>query len=152
MAIPQPPSTDSIPVAHALGRRGVVLILLGVMEIFRGVTVWSGIRWEDDYAPVFNAIPLPLRSGLWIAFGVVGIICALSPRRLDWQAAGFAVLVLMPIERAAGHLWAWMAWLIPGSPGGDGYGWAWAGWWLCGSAVIWVMSQWDEDIPRLRGQ
>src|SRR5574343_210073 len=82
----------------------------------------------------------PRRAALaWIALGHAGMAAWTTDARLTialgalWPRAetvAYTIAVLMPIERAAGHLWSWAHHLIPGHPPGDPLGW--------GPALLWA--------------
>lgn len=71
--------------------------------------------------------PLHLRVTLWAVTGLIIALGALWPRA---ETVAYTIAVLMPIERAAGHLWSWAHHLIPGHPPGDPLGW--------GPALLWA--------------
>ena len=53
----------------------------------------------------------------------------------------------MPVERFLAYLGSWVVFLHPGGPSGDGFAFAWAAFWGLFAALIWVLSQVDEDVP-----
>ena len=95
-----------------------------------GMAAWVSdprLALDPDRAILWEAWPLMLRTCLWVLSAVVVAFGAWRPR---WETVAFAVAMVMPIERAVGHLWSWAHHLIPGSPPGDPTGW--------GPAVVWV--------------
>lgn len=144
-----PEARPDIPVRHFverhLGTRGTLLMLLGLMEISRGIAVWSELIAPPDTAVFFQFIPLPIRAALWCTCGLIAI--ATSFGRTRRQSTGFAALIIMPVERFCAYLGSWVVFLHPGAPSGDGFAFAWAAFWGLFAALIWVLSQVDEDVP-----
>ena len=82
---------------------------------------------DPDKAILWEAWPANFRAALWLIMGALVLVGAFS-RRLE--VAAFALAVVMPFERAVGHLWSWWQWVIPEDPGGDPRGLAFALVWL----------------------
>lgn len=85
-----------------VGRKGLFLILFGNIwcligySYLTGKTSSSGLR---NLVAVLDTLPLTVQNwgAVWIAAGLLGIVCALTRH----MTAGFAVLVAMPSWWAA---------------------------------------------------
>ena len=82
---------------------------------------------DPGRAILFEAMPIPVRVALWASAALIVAVGALCPR---WEPLAFAAAMVMPIERAAGHLWSWAHHIMPGHPPGDPLGF--------GPAVVWA--------------
>jgi len=137
-----------------LGRRGAVLLILGVIWLFIGISIIA-----DPYAGgsrnqglFHEESPSWLRATLWITTALFALSAAWRPagRRDDW---GYMALILMPTVRAMSFLWAWLINLFGGQ--GDPVGWL--GFIVWGTVVILVytISGWPETpsfILPIEGQ
>lgn len=130
-----------------IGRRGTFLLLVGILWVLQGVaigtTVPSSTTAVGAYVLLHEQVPVPVRVGLWVASGLIGIIAAfaLSPERDRW---GYVAVVLMPLERAFSFLVGYVAHLAPGI---DGYppGLRAGTVWLAVAAAIMVVAGWPES-------
>lgn len=114
------------------------LALLGVIALGVAGSIDPGFVGDPDRAVLYEALAPNVRAGLWTACGLVSIAGAIRHR---WQWIGYAAAVLMPVERAASHLWAWLAWIIPGVPSqGSPDGLAHAVTWAAYAALIGVLA------------
>lgn len=51
---------------------------------------------------------------------------------------------------SSGTPWSLVAWIVPGSPGGDPWAWAWMTWWGCLLWLLWLIARWvGEDADAL---
>ena len=101
-----------------------------------GMAAWVSdprLALDPDRAILWEAWPADLRAALWLIMGALVLVGAFS-RRLEVSA--FALTVIMPFERAIGHLWSWWQWIIPEDPGGDPRGLALALVWLSFAGFI----------------
>ena len=101
-----------------------------------GMAAWVSdprLTLDPDRAILFEAMPIPVRVALWASAALTVAIGALCPR---WESVAFGAAMIMPIERAAGHLWSWVHHLLPGAPPGDPLGWGLALVWACTAALI----------------
>jgi len=128
--------------AH-LGRRGGVLLILGVIWVFIGISTIL-----DPYAGVgrnrglfHEALPVWLRATLWIGTALLALSSAwrVAGRRDDW---GYMALILMPTVRAMSYLWAWLIDLFGGH--GDPTGWLGALVWATLAILVYTISGWPE--------
>lgn len=128
-----------------LGRRGWVLLLIGVLWI---ITAWAVYQMPyPTWRPraLHEYIPHIIREGLWIATGLVAIWAAFL-RRPGADRWGYFALIVMPAERV-------LSWLFSGVI-------TLGGWlpmptiWLCvANMTVWlvvalllmVMAGWRED-------
>ena len=110
------------PRSHAL------LLAAGVHFGMGGSIIGTvGHLHDPDKAILWEAWPADLRATLWLTIGTLVLVGAFSHRM---EVAAFALAVVMPFERAVGHLWSWWQWVIPEDPGGDARGLALALVWL----------------------
>lgn len=131
--------------AARLGRRGGVLLILGGIWFFVGVSTIT-----DPYAAggpqlglFHQALPSWLNATLWMGTSLSAMSAAWRPagRRDDW---GYMALILMPTVRAASYTWAWLLHLIPGGPDGAPNGWLGAIVWGTVVILIFTISGWPE--------
>ena len=101
-----------------------------------GMAAWVSdprLTLDPDRAILFEAMPIPVRVALWASAALTVAVGALWPR---WESVAFGAAMVMPIERAAGHLWSWAHYIMPGYPPGDRLGWGPALLWLSVAALI----------------
>ena len=101
-----------------------------------GMAAWVSdprLNLDPGRAILFEAMPIPVRVALWASAALTVAAGALWPR---WESVAFGAAMVMPIERAAGHLWSWAHHLLPGAPPGDPLGWGPALVWLSVAALI----------------
>jgi len=129
-----------------IGRRGAVLLILGVIWLFIGISIIA-----DPYAGggrsqglFHEALPTWLRATLWITTALFALSAAwrVAGRRDDW---GYMALILMPTVRAMSFLWAWLVHLIPGPPDGDPTGWLGFIVWGTVTVLVYTISGWPES-------
>jgi uncharacterized membrane protein YphA (DoxX/SURF4 family) len=115
-------------------RRHALLLAAGV-HFGMGGSIFgtSGYLHDPDKAILWEAWPADVRAALWLAMGVFVLVGVFSRRM---EVAAFALAVVMPFERAIGHLWSWWQWVIPEDPGGDPRGLAFALVWLSFAGFI----------------
>ena len=119
---------------HIAPRRHALLLAAGVHFGMGGSILGTvGYLHDPDKAILWEAWPADVRAALWLTIGTIVLMGAFS-RRLE--VAAFALAVVMPFERAVGHLWSWCQWVIPEDPGGDPRGWAFAVVWLAFAGFI----------------
>lgn len=130
-------------VLRHLGYRGIALILLGCNWALIGAQLASETarKIDPDAAILHELIPTPVRVWLWVGCGAAAITCALANRL---QGLGFALALVMPVERAVSHAWSWQAHVVPGEPGGAPDAWALSLRWLVIVALVLLMSRWRE--------
>lgn len=121
------------------GYRGSALIVLGVTWTLFGISVLIQPATEARPFVLHEMLPLPLRAGLWIAAGLVGIAIGLRGAHHD-DTVGMVALMLMPLERCASFTVSWLAYVITlGAdtlhPSIDVQGWS-HGWY---GAAIWLL-------------
>lgn len=115
-------------------RRHALLLAAGVHVGMGGSILGTvGYLHDPDKAILWEAWPADIRAALWLTIGAFILVGAFS-RRLEVSA--FALAVIMPFERAVGHLWSWWQWVIPEEPAGDARGLAYALVWLSFAGFI----------------
>ena len=110
-------STTLLPVVAALGIKGLLLGLLGVLFAIAGASVETALAGAYNIAQFFGRewgkakkpASVPLFTGLWIAMLVAGMLIAMSgvnPIKIVESSVIFAIVVLpftyLPILRVAG--------------------------------------------------
>lgn len=91
---------------RALGRRGVVLGLLGLVWIFTGVSILV-TPGAHNYL-MLDIVP-PVRASAWVIAGLVAIACAGLPQGDDrW---GFAALYIPALYRFLAYLYGFEDWI-----------------------------------------
>ena len=125
-----------------LGRRGMMLLLLGGLWIWLGLNVpmtpahvpglWHTFIWE------------PVWIAEWVVPGLVALVFAW--RTVDWP--GWALLMLAPIIRASSLISGWVMWMLP--DGIEGYP---MGLWqsilyLFMIGVVGICAGWPDYPPR----
>jgi len=131
------------PAPH-LGRRGGVLLILGVIWVFIGIStiVDPSAGFGADHQGLFHeGLPSWLRATLWIGTALFALSSAwrVAGRRDDW---GYMALILMPIVRTASYAWAWLIHLTGGH--GDPTGWLGALVWATLAILVFTISGWPE--------
>ncbi len=128
-----------------LGKRGEVLLLLGIAWILIGIGAAIVPPPAEDL--LFLHIPVPIRAALWCGTGLVAIGYAWMPRvRSDgW---GFVALYLMPAVRAVSYFIAWVDFTADGRSGYR-YGWLSALFYTVFIGIVVVCAGWREPPPLL---
>lgn len=127
------------------GKRGEVLLLLGVAWILIGIGALIIPPLPGDL--LFLRIPMPVRAALWWGTGLLALVYAWMPRNRD-DSLGFLALYVMPLERAVSYLIAWIDFTIDGV-GGYRYGWLSALFYAVFIGVVMVCAGWREPPPLL---
>ena len=121
------PSTRRRTPGSLTARRWALLwVALGHL----GMAAWVSdprLTINPDRAILWESWPVHLRVSLWVLSALIVITGACWPR---WESVAFGAAMIMPIERAAGHLWSWAHHIMPGHPPGDPIGF--------GPAVVWA--------------
>lgn len=140
-------------VCARLGRRGLVLTMLGAIWVLVGLsTLTTPARPEYTLLELF-AVP---RGAAWVVTGIVAMVYAWRPQGEDRR--GFLALYVMAAYRCAAYLLGWVAWVVDGvsMPGGPGEqnGVFGALAWAAVVTLIVIISGWSEShrpVPR-RGE
>lgn len=107
------PRRHYIRMTSELGRRGTVLVLLGIVWIFQGVTiVLTPTPSTYELLSGYDAI----RSAAWFITGALAIVFARIPQGFD--AVGFVSLYIMAAYRIFAYTFSFALWLLP-SEGGN---------------------------------
>ena len=132
-----------------LGRRGVVLFILGIAWTLIGVanvTDPTGFADNSNGHLIHLGIDPRVRLAWWAVAGVLAIVYSFVPPRHS-DAIGFAALVVPAAIRCASYGWGWLMYVIPGDDPGDSAGWVGALVWLCILAFIVTVAGWREPPP-----
>lgn len=126
---------------NGLSRRALALTCIGAFFLLQGMQALGSELSNPDWAILYEAIPRPVRAGMWTAAGLATVIWAWSRQR-QWVAVVAAVI--MPIERIISYLWSALQWFIPGPPGGSLWSLLTAAMWAAMVALILVIAGWVE--------
>ena len=135
-----------------VGKRGQVLILLGIIWISLGAgLVIAGEPPHYAQIKLFTWVPLDLRIVGWVGSGSIALACAWRPRIFHDDQIGYLALYVMPAWRCVAYLYGWLdSWLPLG--GGAGYprGWISAAVWGAITGLIIILSDWPDPIKVRR--
>lgn len=127
-----------------LGRRGAILLCYG--------TVWTAIGWGQIVQPqpdqrglklLLDILPLPVWGSLWIAAGLIAVVCAWAPPGRD--APAFLALPLIVVPWMASYFAAWLFGDFP-------RGWAASAVWAAITVPVLVVAGWQEPPRRKRAE
>ena len=137
------PRRHYVRATNYLGRRGVVLALLGVIWIFQGATVLLTPPAPDYY--LLSNFELARAVG-WIVTGGIAIAYATRPQGDD--APGFLSLYVMAAFQAGAYAAGFVAWITPGGADGNPRGIVGVFSWLVILLAIVVMAGWHEPARQ----
>ena len=84
-------------VAAHLGRRGAVLLLLGLTWAVQGIALLVD-SWAPITLPTLQVIaPTGIRAAMWIAPGLIGVLGAVCKR---WDPTAFVAIIAVPVFMA----------------------------------------------------
>lgn len=137
-----------------LGRRGVILMILGLVWVLTGVGIVANpvVREAGVFIPHENLLPDMFRAAAWGLSGLVAVWAALR-RRCD-DTPGYIAIMVMPLERTFSYLVAYLIYVISGwlEPHVDsitqtGYerGWIAAGTWFAVVTLVHIVAGWRES-------
>lgn len=151
-----PPPTERSTVMRWLGRRGIVLLLIGISWVVTGtgIAVVPADRFTPPGPPEG---PLQFMDGrpwtglVWIVCGVVAIGAALVRRRIAGEDAyGFAALAVSAAMFCIAYLWSFGLYLYEAFGGGPPHGRATAivGAVVYASAIVFILitAAWPDPI------
>ena len=129
------PRSAALPAWGRIPPRRHALVLTAILHAGMAGSIigTTGYLHDPDKAILWEAWPANVRGSLWLIMGAIVLAGAILPRIEVWA---FTAAVIMPFERAVGHAWSWLQWIIPEDPGGDERGWAFALAWLALSGFI----------------
>lgn len=127
----------------AIGRRGTVLLLLGLIWLFSGLSVFTAPESTSYSLLQSNEL---LRGGAWIFTGLVAIVTARVPPGRD--AWGFLALYFMAAYRVAAYAIEFLEWMFPGGNGGNPRGIVGALAWITILILIVVVAGWKEPTEE----
>ena len=127
---------------NRLGRRGAMLLLLGLVHILIGVGVF--IRPPVTTRGSFlTLVPEPIQAAAWVLCGIVAVVWAF--RRLDYL--GWLALYVMPSLRVLTYAGAWAVYIISGGTDGAENAWYTAVLHLPLILAVLICSGWREYRP-----
>jgi len=132
-----------------LGRRGLVLLMFGLVWVGQGFAVRQQPYSIGDHPVLaFEYVPVAVRVALWLVSGLFAVYVALtgSPER---DRHGYTVLVVLPIERSLSYAFGWVEYMLP-TEGGYAGGLRGALTWLGVTVAIMVIAGWPE--PQRQGR
>lgn len=125
------------PRTFRVGRRGLVLLILGAFDLVYGWSLMSlpvpsssSAAWREHYAPGW------VWGGAWLLAGVVILGSAPLVRDIAGYVAGIAIKVLWGLQT----IWSWAF-------GGVDRGWISGLVWLAFAGLVWVIAGWRENPP-----
>lgn len=124
---------------HSLGRRGVVLALLGVTWILQGVGTVAAPPNPRYY--LLDSFDI-FRTTAWVVTGAIALYYARRPQGFD--IPGFVALYFMCAFRTVAYGAAFVAWLLPGGVEGDARGIVGVFSWATIIFLLVVVSGWTE--------
>lgn len=135
-----------------IGRRGAVLIVLGVVWTLYGTALIAGLArapYPDEAYVWHEQIPPSVRGLLWIVSGLVAAWWASSrPPHDRW---GFATIIVMPTVVFGSFATSFVVWLFtPGESPGAGNTVLPALTWLAVCLLIGAIAGWGEPRPLPR--
>lgn len=132
--------------ADHIGRRGNMLLLMGCVWVFMGLSLIFGkeLTHPAEAFVLHQSIPPEIRGLAWIGSGATAITCAF----LEVDRIGFAGLTFMPALRCGSFGTAWFASLIPGGEVGLESGWSGLLVWGVIILVIVNAAGWAEPLYR----
>jgi hypothetical protein len=125
-----------------IGRRGTILACYGLVWILYGYG--QLISPQPDQRGLrlsLRLMPLDAWAWLWIAAGVLAVVCAWAPPGRD--AAAFVGLVLIVVPWTASYLVTWLLGEYP-------RGWVAAAIWTVITVPVMVVAGWPEPPRRKR--
>lgn len=127
---------------RTIPRRRAALLLIGLMHLamIPGI-VFRAAAPNPDLAILHTLMPVWLRASLW---GTSGLLCLFMALHHRAEAMGWAVAMLMPLERAVSYLWSGVQWIIPGWPPGAAASFGTALMWAVIAGLIWLMAGWPD--------
>lgn len=133
-----------------VGRRGTVLLMLGVVWLLLGYSVFLSMDIPTG-APEGGfhlSIPADVRGLLWTLTGVTAMCAAFRPPGFS-DAFGWTALYVMPAVRTVSYLSGWLDWIVPfGTPGHE-RGWVPAITWAVIVVLIATCAGWPEPARVL---
>lgn len=99
--------------------RGFGFLLCGFIWLVMALGIYQGYSGTDPAAP-HTQIPFILREMVWVVPGVMAFVAAYHPR---WHGVTLSLLIVAPLIRVFSYAWAWLMFMIPGTPPGRESGW-----------------------------
>lgn len=125
-----------------IGRRGAVLLILGIVWIVYGYTIGT-VPHAVGALGILDKIPTAVWAAMWIGCGAVAAGHCGVTRAHDGR--GFTLLAIPPAVWAFGLWWAEVTYLA--GVGGTPYSWAAAIIWTGLAALVVIVAGWVEP-PR----
>lgn len=131
-------------------RRARVLRILASLWLLIGVVVAvSDSAIDPGDAIAYEALPIWLRTAMWVSTALVALAASY---RIRWQDWGWWALATMPAERALSHAWSVLHSMIPGDPPGTtAEGVASLLLWVGITHLVLTLAGWDEDTTVAEG-
>jgi hypothetical protein len=126
---------------RALGRRGGVLLVFGVMYAVLGVKAFVEPTLDDGRFVLYAMLPVAARALLWLIPAALALGSLILRKRVG-DGAGFAALVLPAGTMAFSYVWSAVAHLFGITDWA--FGWSSASIWLLILALILIVSGWGE--------
>lgn len=148
------PPADVV-LTERVGRRGVLLIILGVLWMMVGVVVSEPkdrfSRPGPDSGPMHYMDEAPWFPLVWLAGGALAVVCALLRARLRRDDYGFNGLAIPPAASTLMYAASWSTHLVTGNYGRP-TAWAPAVLFALATGLVLFLSGWsDMRDPHLIG-
>lgn len=129
---------------NILGRRGIILILLGIVWISQGVSI---IILPTPSPYLLLDLWDPFRAIGWVVTG--GVAIAFARTKQGFDAFGFLALYVMGAYRILAYLYNFALWTV-GNPEGNSRGIIGVFSWLTIIILIMVIAGWREEEKEER--
>jgi hypothetical protein len=130
---------------RALGRRGGILLLLGLMYGVLGVKAWIEPVSDEGRYLLYTYLPEPIRVSLWLIPAAIALGTLALRGRTGTDAPGFVALIIPAGAMAFSHIWSTVGYLLGVTPWA--FGWSSATIWLLVLSLILIVSGWGEVRP-----
>lgn len=135
---------------RAVGRRGLVLAVIGIVWLLYGASVGIGEVTSTADVWVLQQVSPTTRAAAWVLTGVLAVYTALT--RPSTDTPGFLALTLCPMVYAASYVFSWVLWAVPVGDAGYSLGLIAALRYLAILALIAVVASWPETPTRTEPQ
>lgn len=142
---------------RALGRRGLLLLLFGVLWVLLGFGVLATpqprFTGPGPAVLVLTVLDDAATGWLWIAAGLASITTGLMRRQMRGRdAIGFNLLLAPPMLWLIGFIWSFGVWLITDESGRASAGLGAIVWAIVCAWILLVAGWPDPDDPAYRAE
>lgn len=145
------PRFVKMPAFRMLGRRGLLLLLFGLLWICYGVAIVAvdlPPRFSDVHFPVLSMLDGFWAGLLWMLAGISAVVTAFARKSFKGKdSLGFNSLLIPPVVWVLGYSWSIVLWLCTEQYGKPS-GWVALVVWLIVCAFVMLVADWpDPDDP-----